>query len=153
MFVLDDGICFARAAADKIDYKHLNCWVKEKICAEGMDYLKELAEVLLPGGVGTTQIKIIAENHHGDIKCCFTDLVSVWSQREIDATWQKLIDALKDTKKLALANDIENSLLETPVMVTTQQEKGNQQVILATQLQQAKQMNQPSVEGMHVALC
>ena len=149
---MGDGIYFARAVTDKIDRKHLNRWVKDKICAEGMDYLKELAEVLLPGGVGTTQIKIITTNHPGDIKSCFTDLVNEWTQREIDATWQKLIDAVKDTNKLALANDIKNSLLKTrPVVVPTQQEEGNQQVVLATQLQQAEQMNQPSVEGMHMA--
>ena len=117
--------------------------MKDRICAEGMDYLKELAEVLLPAGVGTTQINIIAENHHGDIKSCFTDLVNEWSQREVDATWQKLIDALKYTNKLALASDIENSLSETRL-----QEGANQQVVLATQLQQAEQMNQPIVEGI-----
>ena len=107
-----------------------------------MDYLKELAEVLLPGGVGTTQINIIAENHHGEMKSCFTDLINEWSRREIDDTWQKLIDALIYTKKYSLASNIENSLSETL------QEGPNQQVVLATQPQQAEQMNQPSVEGM-----
>ena len=108
-----------------------------------MNYLKELAELLLPGGVGTTQIKIIVGNHPGDIKSCFTDLVNEWSQREVDATWQKFIDALKYTKKYSLANDIENSLSEAQL-----QEGPNQQVVLATQPQQAEQMNQPSVKGM-----
>ena len=146
------GFCFARAATDKIDHKHLNRWVKDRICAEGMDYLKELAEVLLPDGVGTTQIKIITANHPGDIKPCFTDLFNEWGQRVINPTWQKLIDALKDTNKHALANDIENSLI-TPVMLPTQllQEGANKQVISAVQPQQARLIDQ-TVEGIHLPL-
>ena len=76
-----------------------------------MDYLKELAEVLLPGGCGKTQITIIAQNYPHDIKSCFTEFFTEWAEREIEATWQKLIDALKDTNKCALASDIESSLL------------------------------------------
>ena len=51
-----------------------------------MDYLKELAEVLLPGGSGRTQVTIIAQNHPGDIKSCFTDFFNEWAEREIEAT-------------------------------------------------------------------
>ena len=88
--------------------------MKDKICEEGMNYLKELAGVLLPGGVGNTKIKIIIQDNRGDIKSCFTELVDEWRRREIDATWQKLIDALKYTNMPGLARDIENSLLKTP---------------------------------------
>ena len=151
-----NGICFAYVATDKIDLKYLNRWVKDKICEEGMNYLKELAGVLLPGGVGNIQIRIIIQDNRGDIKSCFTELIDEWRRREIDATWQKFIDALKDTNMPNLARDIENRLqLETPGVVPTQPQEGaNQQVVLATQPQQAEQMKQPSVEGTyaHMAL-
>ena len=99
------------SAAEKIDNRYLNRWVKDRVCEQGMDYLKELADVLLPGGCGKTQLTIIAQNYPHDIKSCFTEFFTEWAEREVEATWQKLIDALKDTNKCALASDIESSLL------------------------------------------
>lgn len=84
--------------------------MKDKICAHGRNYLEELAEVLLPG-VGTTEIGIITQDHPGDIKSCFTEFFNVWNEREIEPTWQKLIDALRYTSKYSLASDIENMLI------------------------------------------
>ena len=102
--------CFCNIATDKIDRKHLNHWVKSSICAYGKDYLKELAEVLLPG-VGTREIRIVMQNHPDDIQSCFTGFFDVWSEREVEPTWQKLIDALKYTNKNNLAIEIENMLI------------------------------------------
>ena len=84
--------------------------MKDRICGHGLDYLAELAGVLLPPGEGNTQIRIAKENHSGDIKSCFTTLFTVWSDR-VEATWQKLIDALRYTGKLVLASDIEKALI------------------------------------------
>ena len=83
-----------------------------------MDYLKELADVLLPGGVGGTQMRIIAEDHRS-IKACFTEFFKRWSERVVDSTWEKLIDALVETKKEVLAKEIGNALTP-PVMVPRQ---------------------------------
>ena len=98
------------SATDRIDVKYLNRWVKDRICEHGLDYLEELAAVLLPHGKGKTQIKIVKENHRGDIQSCFTTLFDVWSDR-VEATWQKLIDALRYTDKVTLASDIEEALI------------------------------------------
>ena len=139
-------------ATDKVDLMYLNRWVKDRICEQGMDHLKELAQVLLPGGAGKVQMNIIAQNHPGNIKSCFTDFFNEWSARELDATWQKLIDALRGTNKHALASDIENSLLTSPVMVTTvlPQNQADQQVISVAQAQQVEQMklsHEPTIKG------
>ena len=84
--------------------------MKDKICAQGKNYLEELAEELLPGA-GTTEIGIIVQNHPGDIKSCFTDFFNVWNERDTESTWQKLIDALRYTNKYSLASDIEKMLI------------------------------------------
>ena len=135
---------------------YLNWWVKDRICEQGMDHLKELAQVLLPGGSGKALINIKAENHPGNIKSCFTDFFNEWSERELEATWQKLIDALRGTNKHTLASDIENSLLTSPVMVTAvlPQNQADQQVISVPKVQQVEQMklsHEPTIAGMHLA--
>ena len=74
-----------------------------------MDYLKELADVLLPGGAGKTQIRIIVDDHR-NVKPCFTEFFNRWGERVVDATWKKLIDALVETEKVALAKEIGDAL-------------------------------------------
>ena len=96
-------------AEERIETRYLNRWVKDKVCEEGMDYLKELADVLLPGGAGKTQIRIIAEDHR-NIKACFTEFFNRWGERVVDATWKKLIDALVETDKVTLAKEIGDAL-------------------------------------------
>lgn len=76
--------------------------------------MKGLADVMLPGGAGKTQIRIIAEDHRS-IKACFTEFFNRWGERVVDATWQKLIDALVETNKVVLAKEIGNAL--TPPVV------------------------------------
>ena len=98
------------SATDKIDYVYLNRYVKDRICEQGINYLEELAQVLLPGGEGKTQIGIITKNHPSDVKSCFTMFFNDWGERQVEFTWQKLIDALRSTGKRALASEIENML-------------------------------------------
>ena len=74
-----------------------------------MDYLMELADILLPGGAGETQIRIIAEDNRS-IKACFTEFFNRWGERVVDASWKKLIDALLETNKVTLAKEIGNAL-------------------------------------------
>ena len=99
------------SATDKIDSLHLNRWVKDRICAQGQNYLEELATVLLPTDEeGKNEINTIFANHSGDLKSCFTKFFNEWGEREEESTWQKLIDALRSTNKRALAVEIENML-------------------------------------------
>ena len=112
-------------ATDQIATRYLNRWVKAKICGEGMDYLYELAAVLL-GGEGVTQLRIINHNNKNDISACFTDFFRLWNERDLDATWQKLIDALEETNRTKLATQIRNALTP-PVMVTLPQQGVDQQ--------------------------
>ena len=116
------------SVADKIDNVHLNRWVKDRVCEHGMDYLEELADILLPGGVGRTEIRIAKSNHPNDIRSCFTDLFNKWGEREVESTWQKLIDALRHTKKHTLARGTENHILmsqqEHAVVMDSKQSTG-----------------------------
>ena len=98
------------SVADKIDYVYLNRWVKDRICEHGVDYLEELADILLPGGVGRREIRIAKKDHPNDIRSCFTDFFNKWDEQEVETTWQKLIDALRRTNKYTLARDIENHI-------------------------------------------
>ena len=50
-----------------------------------------------------------------------------WSEREVDATWQKLIDALVATKKYALAKELTEALTPTVTVMGGPQQAANQQ--------------------------
>ena len=116
----------------------MNRWVKDRVCEQGIDYLKELADVLLPGGYGKTQITIIAQNYPHDIKSCFTQFFTEWAEREVEATWQKLVDALKDTNKCALASYIESNLLAPEPLILpplSEEVQVDEQQMLDTELE------------------
>ena len=100
------------SAADKIDSVYLNHWVKDRICAQGQNYLEELATVLLSKDEEGKNVinTIFANRHPGDLRSCFINFFNEWRQREVESTWQKLIDALRSTNKRALAVEIENML-------------------------------------------
>ena len=104
---------------------HLNRYVRDRICALGMNFLEDLAQVLLPGGEGKTQIGIIMANHPGDVKSCFTKFFNEWGDQDVDSTWQKLIDALKSTKKGTLASDIEKMLSSSQLQRQVESTEGN----------------------------
>ena len=84
-----------------------------------MDYLEELAAELAPNKeAGKGQIQIIKGNKPGDVQGCFTDFFNWWDGYEVNATWQRLIDALVATNKHALAKEI-GEALTPPVKVMT----------------------------------
>ena len=96
----------------------MNRWVKGRICQQGMDYLEELAAELAPNKeAGKGQIQIIKGNKPGNVQGCFTDFFNWWDGYEVNATWQKLIDALVETDKHALAKEI-GKALTPPVEVS-----------------------------------
>ena len=105
----------------------MNRYVKERICALGKEYLNTLADELLPGGAGQSMLAIITADNRG-IESCFMEFFKQWSEREVDATWQKLIDALVATKKYALAKELTEALTSTvTVMGGPQQQQPLQQ--------------------------
>ena len=88
--------------------------------------MNTLADELLPGGAGQSMLAIIMADNRG-IESCFTDFLKQWSEREVDATWQKLIDALVATKKYALAKELTEALTPTVKTMDGPQQATNQQ--------------------------
>ena len=87
----------------------MNRYVKERICGFESNYLDTLAGELLPGGAGQSMLAIIVKDNP-DIRSCFTAFFKEWSERDVNATWQKLIDALEATKKRVLAKELTKAL-------------------------------------------
>ena len=85
-----------------------------------------LAAVLLPGGTGQRMLAIIMINNE-DIESCFTEFFKQWSEREVDATWQKLIDALVVTNKRALAKELTEALTSPVTVMGGLQQTSDQQ--------------------------
>ena len=104
----------------------MNRYVKERICAFGKDYLDTLAGELLPGGAGQRMLAIIMIDNP-KIKSCFTEFFKEWSEREVDATWQRLIDALVATNKRALVKELTEALTPPVTVMGGPQQAANQQ--------------------------
>ena len=129
----------------------MNLYVRERICAFGKIYLDTLAAVLLPGGAGQQMLAIIMINNQ-DIESCFTEFFKQWSEREVDATWQKLIDALVATNKRALAKELTEALTcPVTVMGGPQQTSDQQQTSQQPQAvdQQNPQPQPPMQDNNH----
>ena len=109
--------------------------------------MNTLADELLPDGEGQLMFDIITEDNQG-IESCFTKFFKQWSEREIDATWQKLIDALKVTKKYTLAKELTEALIP-PVTVTggpqqaADQQQPSQQPLAVGSSESLDQQNRP----------
>ena len=64
----------------------------------------------------------ISANHSGDVIRCCSSLFSLWLQRQPEANWQQLIDALIKVKLNLLASEIKESLILSEEQQSLQQD-------------------------------
>ena len=53
---------------------------------------------------------IIKANHSDDVKKCCSAMLTLWRQRQMNASWRQLIEALKQLKLNRVATEIEKLL-------------------------------------------
>ena len=52
----------------------------------------------------------IQKNYPTDVGMCCTKMLQLWLERQLDATWEQLIQALKEVEMNELAKNIEQEL-------------------------------------------
>ena len=91
------------------DDKHLNKYVRGKVCAAGTDKWRDLGIVLM-GQDDVYVLDIIKANSNDNVTCC-TRMFTEWRQRTPKASWKQLIEALKEVKLIQLASELEELLI------------------------------------------
>ena len=129
--------------------KYLNRHVIPKVaaaCAYQPDVWHTLGIELL-GQDGIAQLDVIKANNCDVTKCCSV-MLTLWRQRQTKASWNQLIEALKELKLNRLAAEIENYL-----MPPTEEEVKVVNLMQAMEItptqQQAQQVQEESSKGIH----
>ena len=91
------------------DDKHLNKYVRGKVCAAGTDKWRDLGIVLM-GQDAVADLDMIKANSNDNVACC-TRMFTEWRQRTPTASWKQLIEALKEVKLTQLASELEELLI------------------------------------------
>ena len=69
---------------------------------------KDLGKVLMPNAVA--ELSIISNNHRDIVSCC-SRMFQIWLERQPNASWKQLIEALKEVDLNHLATQIEGMLM------------------------------------------
>ena len=111
---------------DRPDDKHLNKYVRGKVCAAGTDKWRDLG-IMLMGQDDVYVLDIIKANSNDNVACC-TRMFTEWRQRTPKASWKQLIEALKEVKLTQLASELEELLMPSVECCIEQESKISQQL-------------------------
>ena len=96
--------------SDRPDDKHLNRYVREKVCAAGTNKWRDLG-IALMGQDAVPSLGVIRTNYPNDVEECCSRMFTKWHQRTPKASWKQLIEALKEVKLIQLASELEELLI------------------------------------------
>ena len=113
-------------ANDRPHDKHLNKYVRGKVCAAGTDKWRDLGIVLM-GQDDVYVLDIIKANSNDNVTCC-SRMFTEWRQRTPTASWKQLIEALKEVKLTQLASELEELLIPSVKCSVEQESKISQQL-------------------------
>ena len=102
---------FLSVVDDRPHLKYLVRHVRDQLCAaceSNPQAWKDLGRELMPDS--DAALSTIAVNAHGNVINCCSSLFNLWLQRQPEASWRQLIQALKDTGLDTLATQIEKKL-------------------------------------------
>ena len=103
---------FLSIVDDQPEHIYLNRHVRNKLC-EACDVnpqaWKDLGTELMPDAVA--ELSTISAQHHGSVVDCCSSLFQLWLQKQPDASWRQLIEALKKISLNRLATEIERKLI------------------------------------------
>ena len=115
------------------DDKHLNKYVRGKVCAAGTNKWRDLGIVLM-GQDAVTDLDVIRINHPNDVEECCSKMFTKWRQRTPKASWKQLIEALKEVELTQLASELEELLIPSVECCVVQESKTSQQKLEKQQL-------------------
>ena len=118
---------------DRPDDKHLNKYVRGKVCAAGADKWRDLGIVLM-GQDAVTDLDTIKVDHPYNVKECCSRMFTEWRQRTPKASWKQLIEALKEVKLTQLASELEELLIPSVECCVEQVSKISQHQQLEKQI-------------------
>ena len=106
---------YPRIVDDRPETKYLNRHVRGQLsaaCEDNPEAWKDLGvELLPPGGNSMAALKTISANSHGNVIKCCSSMLALWLQRQPEASWRQLIEALKATGLDYVATDLEGKLI------------------------------------------
>ena len=112
---------------------HLNRYIRPQLCAAcdvNPQAWKDLGRVLIPDT--EAELSTISVQYHNNVVDCCSSLFQLWLQRQPNASWKDLLDALKKIKQNHLATQIERMLVpsidiatHTGIVVPVMPVKGN----------------------------
>ena len=100
------------AASECPEDKYLNRHVVNEVaaaCAYHPDIWRDLGIELL-GQDGRADLDVIKANHSDKVTKCCSAMLTLWRQRQTNASWSQLIEALKQLKLNRVATEIEKLL-------------------------------------------
>ena len=60
-----------------------------------------------------SELNAINVNSHGNVIKCCSDMFSLWLERQPEASWTQLINALRNVNLMSLATKVENLLIQS----------------------------------------
>ena len=107
---------------DRPDDKYLNKFLREKVCAAGATKWRDLG-IALMGQDAVSGLDVIRINYPCNVEECCARMFSKWRQKTPTATWEKLLQALKEVNLLELASELEELLsIEQGSKISEQQQ-------------------------------
>ena len=106
---------------DRPDIRYINSHVRIHICS-ACDLSPRIWEDLgieLMGQHSEAEINTISANNRGDVEGCCSSLFTLWLQRQPEANWKQLIDALIKIKLNLLAAAIKKLLIPSEQQQTS----------------------------------
>ena len=85
--------------------------MREQLCAKSAQTWKDLGIELL--GVGSNDALNVISNSNTDVMKCCSAMFQLWLDRQPNASWRQLIEALKRLQLNYLADQIESKLIIT----------------------------------------
>lgn len=95
---------------DRPEMKYINRYVKEEVCASGPEAWLELGTELLDKKDVAALYKIVSDVTECSIRC--SKMFKLWLERQPEASWRRLIIAMKQIRMDKLASDVETLLLK-----------------------------------------
>ena len=95
----------------KLLNKHVTKQVSSKWRKLGLELLEQADE---------GKLKQIKNNNPNDVEECCTEMFSSWLEKYSTATWNQLIQALKEVDLNNVATEVEGKLMDTAPVCTSQ---------------------------------
>ena len=102
-----------RTVNDKPKMVYLISYVRPHVCAacrNNSEVWRDLGIILL-GEKSLPELDIISVNAHNNVIKCCSGMIRLWLERQPEASWDQLINALIDVQLESLAADIEGILI------------------------------------------